>query len=104
MKIIDQVTNPADVIGRVTVTDCNGREYAYFFSVNPCIRYGITKGHLALDTTWNPGPLLISGQTPAWALVDLNDWVVGQTNGLPASTPLSVFAINQGNASKQFMI
>ncbi|HKM99136.1 MAG TPA: hypothetical protein VJX23_01375 [Candidatus Binataceae bacterium] len=104
MKVIDQTTLPADVIGRVTIGEYNGREYVYFFVVDTCIRYEINKGRLTLDSKWNPGPLLVSGQTAGWALVVLHDWVAGQCNGLPASTPLSVFAVNQGDASEQFMI
>jgi hypothetical protein len=104
MKIIDQVTMAADVIGRVTVTEFNGRDYAYFFVVNTCVRYEINHGRLTLDSTWKPGPMLLSGQTPGWALVAMNNWIVGPTNGLPASTPLSVFAVDQGDASKRFTI
>jgi hypothetical protein len=104
MKVIDQTTMPADVIGRVTLSEHNGHEYVYFFVSDTCIRYEVKQGHLTLDSTWNPGPLLLSGQTPGWALVVLHDWVVGQSNGLPASAPLSVFAIDQGDASKHFMI
>jgi len=104
MTVIDQTTLPADVIGRVTVGEFDGREYVYFFVVDTCIRYEVNKGHLTLDSTWNPGTLLLTGQTPGWALVVLNGWVVGQSNGLPASAPLSVFAINQGDASNQFII
>ena len=104
MKIIDQTTMAADVIGRVTIGRHKGREYAYFFVVDTCVRYEVRKGRLKLDSTWNPGTLLTSGQTPGWALVVLHDWVVGQSNGLPASAPLSVFAVNQGDASKQFML
>ncbi len=104
MKVIDQTTLSADVIGRVTVGEHQGHEYAYLFVVNTCLRYEVKKGHLTLDSTWKPGPLLLSGQTPGWAMVVLNDWVVGQSNGLPASAPLSVFAINQGDAAKQFML
>ena len=104
MKIIDQTTMTTDVIGRVTIGQHKGREYAYFFVVDTCVRYEVRKGRLKLDTTWNPGTLLTSGQTPGWAVVVLNDWVVGQSNGLPASAPLSVFAVNQGDASKQFTL
>ena len=104
MKVIDQTTLSADVIGRVTVGEHNGHEYVYLFVVDTCIRYEVRKGRLTLDSEWNPGTLLLPGQTPGWALVVLNDWVVGQSNGLPASTPLSVFAINQRDASKQFTI
>jgi len=104
MTVIDQTTLPADVIGRVTVGKYNSHEYVYLFLVDTCIRYEVDKGRLTLDPTWNPGTLLLPGQTPGWALVLQHDWVVGQSNGLPASVPLSVFAINQGDASKQFNI
>jgi hypothetical protein len=104
MKIIDQKTLTADVIGRATVGQYDNHEYVYLFVVDTCVRYEINNGFLTLDNTWNPGPLLLTGQTPAWAMVVLNNWVVGQTNGLPASAPLSVFAINQGDAAEQFTI
>lgn len=104
MTVIDQTTLPADVIGRVTLGEHNGHEYVYLFVVDTALRYEVTKGHLTLDSTWNPGSLLVSGQTAGWALAVLHDWVVGQCNGLPASTSLSLFAINQGDASKQFSI
>jgi len=102
MKVIDQTTLPSYIIGRVTVGKYKGQEYAYFFSVNTFIRYKINQGHLAFDSSWSPGTLLVSGQTVGWAAVLLNDWVVGQCNGLPASTAVSVFAVNQGDASNQF--
>jgi hypothetical protein len=34
----------------------------------------------------------------------MNDWVVAQTNTLPASTALDVIAINQADASKQYRL
>lgn len=34
----------------------------------------------------------------------MNDWVVAQTNTLPASTALDVIAINQGDASRQYKL
>ena len=34
----------------------------------------------------------------------MDDWVVGQVNTLPSATALSVIAINQSDASKQFSI
>ena len=35
-------------------------------------------------------------------MVVMNDWVVLQTNGAPADTPLSVVAIHQADAARQF--
>jgi hypothetical protein len=104
MEVIDQTTLPAMVIGRVTVARYKAHDYVYLFSENTCVRYGVEAGRLKLDPSWNPGNLLAAGQTAGWALAVLNDWVVGQTNGLPASAALSVFAVNQGDASKQFTL
>lgn len=104
MTVIDQTTLPADVIGRVTVGRYNGHDYVYLFVVNTFIRYTVDAGRLTLDSSWNPGTLLVAGQTAGWALVVINDWVVGQCNGLPGSAALSVFAVNQGDASNQFTL
>lgn len=104
MKIIDQTTLAAQVIGRVTVGRYNGQEYVYFFVNNTFVRYKVDAGRLTLDSSWNPGALLVPGQTAGWAAVIINDWVVGQCNGLPATAPLSLFAVNQGDASKHFTL
>jgi hypothetical protein len=104
MTVIDQATLPAQVIGRVTIAQYKGHDYVYFFAQETCIRYRVEAGRLTFDSSWNPGTLLGTGQTAGWALVALNDWVVGQTNGLPASAALSVFAVNQGDASQQFTL
>jgi len=104
MTVIDQTILPAQVIGRVTVGQYNGHEYVYFFVVNTFMRYEAHAGRLTLDSSWNPGNLLVAGQTAGWAAAVINDWVVGQCNGLPASAPLSVFAVNQGDAAKQFTL
>jgi hypothetical protein len=104
MKVIDQTTLPAMVIGRVTVGRHNGQDYVYFFVVDTFVRYQIKAGHLTPDPSWDPGTLLVPGQTAGWAAVIINDWVVGQCNGLPASAALSVFAVNQGDAANQFTL
>jgi hypothetical protein len=72
--------------------------------VDTFIRYKIDARRLTLDSSWDPGTLLVPGQTAGWAAVIINDWVVGQCNGLPASAALSVFAVNQGDASNQFTL
>jgi hypothetical protein len=104
MQVIDQTTLPAMVIGRATVGRYNDQDYVYFFVVDTFIRYKIDARRLTLDSSWDPGTLLVPGQTAGWAAVIINDWVVGQCNGLPASAALSVFAVNQGDASNQFTL
>ncbi len=34
----------------------------------------------------------------------MDDWVIGQVNTLPSATALSVIAVNQSDASKQFFL
>jgi hypothetical protein len=65
---------------------------------------------LSLDPTWGPVVYLdaASGQTSASAVVVMNDWVVFQNNSTPASASgpspwVSVMAINQADAAKQFV-
>jgi hypothetical protein len=106
MKVSKTVTMPGEVIGRVTVGSYKGREYAYFFTVSEgLIRYEVGRnGSLRLDRSWRTGPLLTPGQTPAWAALIMGDWILTQSNGLPASAPMSVFAVHQGNAARRLSV
>lgn len=105
MTVIATVTMPGEVIGRVTLGSYASQEYAYFFTQEGFIRYKITPaGMLTLDPSWATGPLLTSGQTVGWATVVMGNWVITQCNGLPASAPLSVYAVNQGAADDRFTV
>lgn len=105
MKVIDHVTLPTTIFGRLTVGRFEGNSYVYLFSTNTFIRYLVEEeGSLSFDASWNPGTIILSGQNPGSALVAFDDWVVGQCNGSPSATALSVVAVNQGNASRQFTI
>jgi hypothetical protein len=105
MTVLNTVTLPGEVIGRATVGRYQGKEYVYLFAESGFIRYAITPtGTLTLDPSWTTGPLLTPGQTLGWAAVVMGDWVLSQCNGLPASVPVSVYAVNQGDASKRFTI
>ena len=106
LTILDTVTLPGLVLGRATVGRHQDQEYVYLFAQSGFIRYAIAPrtGKLTLDTSWTTGPLLTSGQTLGWAAVVMDDWVLGQCNGLPASAPVTVYAVNQGDASQRFTI
>ncbi len=105
MEVIDQVTLPTAIFGRLTVGRFQERNYVYLFSTNTFIRYLVEKdGSLSFDASWNPGIVTLTGQNPGSALVAFDDWVVGQCNGSPSTTALSVVAVNQRDASNQFMI
>lgn len=104
MKVIDTVTLSAPVGGRPTIGRFRGREFVYLIEATTAIRYSVDAGKFKRDTSWNPGIITISGQTISSSFVVMNDWVVAQTNTLPAATPLSLIAINQGDASQQFQL
>jgi hypothetical protein len=105
MTVLNTVTLPGEVIGRATVGRYQGKEYVYLFAQSGFIRYAIgPNGALTLDPSWTTGPLLTAGQTLGWATVVMGDWVLGQCNGVPASAPASVYAVNQADASKRFTV
>lgn len=104
MRVIDSITLPAPVGARPTIGRFRGKEYVYLLEPSTAIRYGILEGRFILDQTWNPGTITLSGQTLCTSFSVINDWVVAQTNTLPASTPLSVIAIHQGDASKIYTL
>lgn len=104
MTVIDSIVLPAPVSARPTIAKHNNRTYVYLVEASTVIRYQIRKGKFFLDQSWNPGTITLQGQTTATSFVVMDDWVVGQVNTLPSATALSVIAINQSDASKQFSI
>ena len=102
MQWIDQVTLSNPVGARPTVTEYKGKSYVYLLEATTALRYIVADGVFILDSSWNPGTITLSGQTLCTSFVVVNDWVVAQTNTLPATTALSVISINQGNAANQF--
>jgi len=113
---LDQIEIPAFTVGRVTSSRFGGTDYIYVPGPKFVYRFIFANGRFTQDTQWGPVQYNDdgSGQTPASALVVMNDWVVFTTNGatvqqacLSASPPctspwLTVWAINQANSSKQF--
>lgn len=104
LTVLDTITLPAPVAARPTIGRHRGRTYVYLVEAATLIRYQIKGGKFILDKSWNPGTMTLEGQTTATSFVVMNDWVVGQVNTLPSATALSVIAINQSDASKQFSI
>lgn len=104
MQVIDNITLPAPVGARPTISTFQEKNYVYLLEPTTAIRYEVNKGKFILDTSWNPGTITVDGQTLCTSFVVINDWVVAQTNTLPASTALDVIAINQGNASMQYKL
>lgn len=104
MTVMDTVTLPAPVAARPTIGEHHGRTYAYLVEADTLIRYRVKKGKFIFDSSWAPGTITLEGQTTPTSFVVIDDWLVGQVNTLPSATALSVIAINQSDASKQFSL
>ena len=100
LKVLAQLTLPEMVGGRITSTVYKGKNYIYLAGTSKVYRYTFSNNSFSLDPTWGPVDYLKPGQTPAPAIAPLGNYVVLQTNGQPTSTPSSVVAISQDDASK----
>jgi hypothetical protein len=103
MQVVDTVTLTVPVGARPTITNYQGKNYVYLLAPTTAFRYEVKNGIFIPDNSWNPGIITLDGQTLCTSFSVMNDWVVAQTNTLPASTALSVIAINQSNASLQYI-
>jgi hypothetical protein len=99
-KVLDWVQSSENSAGRITATQFDGKNYAYFAGSSNVFRYIWDGKSITLDETWGPVPYLKPGQTIAGAVMIMGDWMILTTNGNPANVPMSVVAISQENASK----
>ncbi|CDR34871.1 hypothetical protein [Criblamydia sequanensis] len=104
MEVVDNITLPAAVGARPTITTYQGKNYVYLLAPTTAFRYEVKEGKFIPDNSWNPGMITVNGQTLCTSFSVMNDWVVAQTNTLPASTALSVIAIHQGDASIHYSL
>jgi hypothetical protein len=105
MKIIDNITLPAFAGARPTITRYHGVDYVYLLEkTSNAVRYSVDNGVFKLDTSWTPPAVPYPNQTTGGSLIVMNDWILGATNSIPAAGPLTVFAINQSDASKVFYL
>lgn len=102
LEIIDQVVAPEFIGGRITATEFQNHSYVYLTGQTTVFRYIYENRRLTLDTSWNPGKVVLPGQKGPTAVAVMNDWVAFATNALPAFRKMSVIVINQADASKQF--
>ena len=101
LDVIDQITLPEMMGGRVTTATYDGKTYIYLPGTKSLYRYTFENGAFAQDTTWGPVPYLKPGQTAGSAMAAMGDYVVAMTNGgAPTSTPMSVVAVSQADASQ----
>lgn len=94
---------PEHIRFRATATDFEGAEYIYLPGEERIRRYRYQNKKLELDPHWSAS-YRMPGQMPGTAVAALGGWIVIQTNGIPASAPLSIVAISQRDAAKQFRI
>jgi hypothetical protein len=105
MQPIQILTLPAPAPARPTITHYQGVDYIYLLeNTSLPVRYSVSHGIFTLDTSWNPPAVSNDGQEPGGSLIAMNDWIVGNTNTVPATGPMTVFAIHQGDASKYFSL
>lgn len=101
LKVLGEITLPEMMGGRITTATYGGKNYIYVPGTKSLYRYTFSDGKFAQDPTWGPVPYLKSGQTAGSAMAVMGDWVVAMTNGgAPTSTPMSVVAVSQADASK----
>jgi hypothetical protein len=98
MEVLSQVTAPEQIGGRLTTTYYDGKDLLYLPGSSKVYRYVWDGKALALDDTWGPVEYILPGQTTAPAAAVCGDWVVMQTNSVPADTPLSVVTMRQSDA------
>jgi hypothetical protein len=105
MRIIHNITLPAPVGARPTITRYHGVDYVYLLeNTSNAVRYSVHHGFFTLDTSWTPPAVPYPDQTTGGSLIVMNNWVLGATNAIPAKGPLTVFAINQRDARKVFYL
>ncbi len=104
LQVLSQVTIPDLCGGRISATVYNGQNYAYMTGNASVYRLRWSGGRLTLDTSWSPGSIYLPGQAGGTAPVVVNGWVVFQTDNRPSTTPLSVWAISEANASIRYTI
>ena len=99
-EVLDWVQASENSAGRITASEFDGKNYAYFAGTSSVSGYVWDGNNITLDETWGPVPYLKPGQTLAGAVMILNDWMILTTNGNPSNVPMSVIAISQANSSK----
>lgn len=101
LKVIDEITLPEMMGGRVTTTTLDGKNDIYLPGTKSLYRYTFANGKFAVDPSWGPVSYLKSGQTAGSAMAVMGDYVVAMTNGgAPTSTPMSVVAVSQKDAKQ----
>ncbi len=87
--------------GRISATPGRNGDEIYAPGIDRLYRFIYRDGKLRRDREWGPITYRGEGQTPATAAAVMNDWVILQSNALPATTPLTLLAVSRHDGSGQ---
>lgn len=104
LRVLQQVTPPEPSTGRVTAGSTDGQDYVYVAGRDNLFRYRYSGGRLTLDNSWGPVTYRTGAQQPGTGPGILGDYVVIQTNFLPATEPLTVTAADVRDSSRHYSI
>jgi hypothetical protein len=94
LRILDRLTPPEPVTGRITWGRTGGRDHVYAAGRDHLFRFAYRRGRLRLDRGWGPVRYRSGRQTPGTGPGLMGSWVVVQTNFLPSPEPLTVTAVS----------
>jgi outer membrane protein assembly factor BamB len=95
MQVIASTEAPEHIGGRLTTAHFDGVDRLYVVGARNLHRYNWDGEALTIDEGWGPVRYIQPNQSPAPAAAVLGEWVVLQTNAVPAKTPMSIVAVNQ---------
>jgi hypothetical protein len=104
MRIRAHTLTSEPVLGRITVETRQGVSYIYCVGINRLFRYRYINNSLSLDPVWGPVYYRAAGQQPGTGAGLLGEFVVVQTNFLPAKQPLSISAVNVFDSHEVYSI
>ena len=83
------------------ITRYHGVDYVYLLeNLSNAVRYAVDDGHLHPRYQLDAQRRSVCQPETGGSLIVMNDWIVGATNSVPATGALTVFAINQSDATK----
>jgi hypothetical protein len=98
LRVISSVVPPEPVTGRITF----GGSYIYAAGRDTIFRFRYRRGHVVLDHSWGPVVYRTGAQRPGTGPGLLGDFLVIQTNFLPATEPLTVTAVSVHDSRRVF--
>jgi hypothetical protein len=100
LRVMSSVVPPEPVTGRITF----GGSFIYAAGRDHVFRFRYRNGRVALDRRWGPVVYRTGAQRPGTGPGLLGDFLVVQTNFLPAAEPLTVTAVSTHDSDRVFRI